>query len=59
MDIKERAEAKDFLIPYPIHADALQKGLHLLRGGREFQRFAHKPPLVVFAEVGNIGFKQG
>ena len=39
--------------------DALQKGLHLLRGGREFQRFAHKPPLVVFAEVGNIGFKQG
>ena len=38
---------------------ALQKGLHLLRGGREFQRFAHKPPLVVFAEVGNVGFKQG
>ena len=25
----------------------------------KFQRFAHKPPLVVFAEVGNIGFKQG
>ena len=50
---------EDFFIPHPIHADALQKGLHLLRGGREFQRFAHKPPLVIFAEVGNVGFKQG
>ena len=53
------AYPRHFRIPYPIHADTLQKGLHLLRGGREFQRFAYKPSLVIFTEIGNVGFKQG
>ena len=50
---------EDLLIPHPIHADAFQKGLYLLGCSGKFQIFAYQLTLVVFPQVGDIGFKQG
>ena len=35
------------------------KSLHLLRGSGEFQGFTDQLALVVFSQVGDVGFKQG
>ena len=57
--ITVKAGDEKFLIPHPVHADAFQKSLHLLRGSREFQGFTDQLALVVFSQVGDVGFKQG
>ena len=54
-----KAGDEKFLIPHPVHADAFQKSLHLLRGSGEFQGFTDQLALVVFSQVGDVGFKQG
>ena len=56
--ITVKAGNEKLLVTHPIHADAFQQTLHLLFGGGEFQRFSNQLTLVVFSQVGNVGFKQ-
>ena len=57
--ITVKAGDEKFLVPHPVHADAFQERLHLLRGSGEFQGFTDQLALVVFSQVRDVGFKQG
>jgi len=56
--ITVKAGNEKLLITHSIHADAFQQPLHLLFGGGEFQCFSNQLALVVFSQVGDVGFKQ-
>ena len=55
--IAVKAGNENFLIPHAIHADALEQGLHLFGGGREFQCFAYQLAFVILAKVGDVRLK--